>query len=107
VSENYLELLNLYEHLQKRPGMFIGRYDPERLAILFTGIHLTIKALDLQLYWDLTKQQEAVFLEHGWHYLANPIEQMQARNMDDKEIVTQIVGLEFEALKRAVAIQGE
>lgn len=98
-----LELQQLLDHINKRPGMYMSDDLPTVVNFL-TGLRLGLRAADSRLASAFEQQIASVEKTHGW--AASPSgawTRMRERGLDDKAIMTEILSIYAEAWDNVIA----
>ena len=101
-DETLDRLLQRLDHIRRRPGMFVGTHDVARVIDLLTGFGVGVLAT-LNRDWDHDLRVQ-VIKSRGWKWTPDHIShQMVAKGMSADEIISELVDIEGDVLKRILA----
>jgi hypothetical protein len=92
------EAIDSLHHFRTRLGMYIQRADIGRAEAFLTGFGLGLAAAGVRNAQDAWWNAQA---QRGWHKSpTGPVPQMEARGMTVQEIISELVEIEAEVLRR-------
>jgi hypothetical protein len=86
------------EHFRRRVGMYIGAADVGRAEAFLNGLSLGLAAAGIGFVEDAWWKAQA---DRGWEKAPfGPIAQMEAKGMDASAIISELVEIEIQMLRR-------
>ena len=103
--EQHKRLVECLQLLAKRPALFVGDHDPERIELWLSGF-----AVAVQLNGDIADERrqlrEQVMKARGWKVTATSSwRQMLETNLTPAEIIEEMVAIEIQVLTGMCVMQ--
>ncbi len=104
-SQKAAEVVSLLQHMSLRKGMYVGEVKLPAVSAFFSGFEIASQLFGYEVPLEIRQRAKE---QRGWQHTNEvwPMEQMEAQNYTEEQIIDELWSLEIEAWKLAADARG-